>query len=278
MTVTEVLAWARTLSPDLRADHLRRLLAKEVGKSQDYLFSHPDFSISTENFEKFQKNVKRLVDGEPLSRILGEREFWSMSFTLNEDTLDPRPDSETLVEAVLKYFPNKGAPLKILDLGTGTGCLLIALLSEYPHAQGTGVDVSDHALKAAHSNAIRLLEGDRVTFLKSNWFENVSHTYDVIISNPPYIPLDDYKSLEANVRDYDPMRALVAGQDGLDCYRTIISKAASFLNPGGKLFLEIGIHQRKPVGELLLQHHFSLDEVCQDLSGIERTLVSSYDG
>ena len=277
VTAGELLRWARTQDPALKPAHARILLAHLTGQSADFLFTHSNYAVPSEAVRVFKEQAQDLMNGVPLSRITGEREFWSLPFLLNEDTLDPRPDSETLIESVLAYMPDRQAPLKILDLGTGTGCLLISLLTELPNATGVGVDISPKALEAAQENASRHLEEGRATFVLSHWFEKLTGTFDLIISNPPYIPRKDYENLAPEVLHQDPERALVAGDDGLDCYRDIIKNAPAFLKPGGALALEIGIHQTQAVSGLLTRHGFVLKNVCKDLSGIDRCLISSYD-
>jgi release factor glutamine methyltransferase len=257
--------------------HLRRLVSRITGKSPDFLFTNPTYPLSEEERRVFEHQVHQLNQGVPLSRLLGEREFWSLPFLLNKDTLDPRADSECLVEAVLKQYPDRHSPLRILDLGTGTGCLLIALLSEYLNAEGVGVDISEGALDMARLNAEKNLGSPRAQFIRSSWFEGVTGLFDIIISNPPYISSSDYETLDDNVRLYDPIRALVAEEDGLACYHDIISKSGQFLKDSGHLCLELGIHQVMPVSDILKHHGFTVISIEKDLSGVERCMVSSYD-
>jgi release factor glutamine methyltransferase len=261
----------------LNPAHVRRLLSHITGKSPEFLFTHPAYSLSEEEQESFEQQVQRLAQGVPLSRLLGEREFWSLPFLLNKDTLDPRADSECLIDAVLRSHPDRQSPLRILDLGTGTGCLLISLLSEYPNATGLGADISEGALEMACLNAEKILQDTRAQFISSHWFENAEGLFDVIISNPPYISPAAYETLDDNVRLYDPRRALVAQEDGLACYRDIIKNAGGFLKENGLLFLELGIHQAPPVSDILNQHGFRVVGLEKDLSGIERCIISSYD-
>jgi len=278
MTVQEAFLWARSHPITLSPVHLRRLLSSVTGEPPEFLFTHPFHRVSAHEMDLFKERVQQLSKGTPLSRLLGEREFWSLPFLLNEDTLDPRADSECLIEAVLEHKPDRQSPLRILDLGTGTGCLLIAILSEYPHAEGIGIDISAGALEMAHMNAQKNLKSDRAQFSLSRWFEKVQGTFDIIISNPPYISTEEYEALDANVRLHDPKKALVAGKDGLSCYRDIVAKAKKFLKEEGLLILEIGIHQGTLVSDILNSHSFTVNSIKKDLSGIERCLVSSYDG
>ncbi len=275
MNLSEVLQWARAYDASLSLPVIRILLARTLNQSPLFLLKNPSYVLQAENLKTFQGALKKLSEGMPLSRILGEREFWSLLFKLNESTLDPRPDSECLVEAVMHQIPDSTRPLRILDLGTGTGCLLISLLSEYPKAVGIGVDQSAQALDAARANADNLLESPkRASFLESNWFSEVQGTFDVIISNPPYISENEYQVLDKSVKDYDPQAALVGGEDGLQAYQHIIQNARPFLNPEGILVLEIGYQQNESVSVLLKENSFQRVAIQKDLAGIDRCLVS----
>jgi release factor glutamine methyltransferase len=217
--------------------------------------------------------VCRRLAREPVSRILGTRDFWKSCFKLGKDTLDPRPDSETLIETALKYVP-QGAH-RVLDLGTGTGCLLLSLLQEWPAASGVGVDISEGATEIAKENAQDLGLDHRARFVTGHWesFQTDS-PFDVLISNPPYITEAEIKTLAPEVAQYDPLRALSGGKDGLDCYRSIIKTAKNWLKPGGWLFFEIGHRQGKTVKDLLEQGGFHVLQTVPDLAGNDRCTVA----
>ncbi len=215
--------------------------------------------------------VQRRLAGEPLSKILGLKEFWSLPFKVSQDTLDPRPDSETLVEAVLKNA--KPGPLELLDLGTGTGCLLLSLLSELPDSSGLGVDLSRAALKIAQENAETLGLKGQATFLQSRWFENVESQFDIILSNPPYITTTEIETLAKEVKQYDPHLALDGGEDGLESYRQIASAAGNYLKPSGFLALELGQGQGEQVIHIFSDSGFALQSIHKDLAGIDRVVV-----
>ncbi len=224
--------------------------------------------------------AKRRLDGEPVSRILGEREFWSLPFLLSPATLDPRADTETLVTHVLSVLPAqecKDKPLRILDLGTGTGCILLSLLSEYPRASGIGTDLSVAALDMARKNAQRLGFSNRVSFVAGNWLEPISGSFDIIISNPPYIRRDEIKALAPQVAKYDPHLALDGGDDGLLAYRSFIPELPRVLAPAGLVFLEIGDGQQNIVAKLLKLANFdsSFEKFTfkQDLCGKVRSVA-----
>lgn len=261
--------------PHLPKRPLRVLLAHHLDQSIEFLLAHPETKVPLTIQDLFEEQVEKLASGMPLSRLLGKREFWGMEFELSKETLDPRPDSETLIEAVLKNEPDRSKKLRILDLGTGTGCLIISLLKEYPQASGVAVDQSEEALSTARKNAHTHHVEDRLTCQHGDWFSGLKDTFDLIISNPPYISDQEYEELDPGVKNYDPKKALIAGEGGLDCYEEIIPQALHFLNPGGMLVLEIGHRQRVVVEQLLRENGFSSLSY-QDLEGRDRCLIGIF--
>jgi release factor glutamine methyltransferase len=266
----ERLRMARCDSPDLDA----RVLLKEALHLSDLeLVTAADHVASPEAALTLAAMVARRVAGEPVARILGHREFWGMRFDLGPDTLVPRPDSETVVETVHEVFGTAGLR-RVLDLGTGTGCLLISVLHDYPEASGVGVDVSAGALAVAQGNAERLGVGARAAFVRSDWGAEIADVFDLIVSNPPYIVRADISGLDAEVRLHDPALALDGGADGLDAYRAVARDAARLLTPDGVLIAELGAGQAADVAgimaaEGLVQHGAARP----DLAGIPRALV-----
>jgi len=254
---------------------LRLLLSFVTGKSYEQILFDGDYKLSASEYDSLLKVVQRRCSHEPLSKIIGQREFWGLTFKVTKDTLDPRPDSETLIEAVLKDFPDQTKPLRFLDFGTGTGCLLLSLLSEYPNAFGVGVDKSETAILVALENAGVLEFSDRASFLISDWGQALTGPFDCIISNPPYIGLDD--SLERNVKDFDPHSALYAGKDGLDAYRALFPEIGVFCHSQTKVFMEIGQGQRELAAAIAKENGFNLSVVRQDLGGIDRVLGFTQD-
>ena len=218
--------------------------------------------------------LKRMLAHEPLSRIVGRREFWGLDFLLSADTLDPRPESETLVEIVLARLPERRRPRHFLDLGTGTGCLLLALLSEYPTADGVGVDIAPGAARTARENAERLGLGARARFVVGSWTAALTGRFDAIVANPPYIERAAIPALPPEVRDYDPIRALDGGADGLEAYRAIAAALPSLLPPGGLFAVETGIGQAASVAAILRRHGLRVEGIVPDLAGIERCVVA----
>ncbi len=264
---TERLAVARI--EGARRD-ARLLLSAILPGGGSALLREPDQILSPSDFQKFETAIGRRERREPVSRVIGVREFWSLPFKITPDTLDPRPDSETLIEGILDWVDDRARPLKILDLGTGTGCLLLALLSELPAASGLGVDASENALLVARENAESLGFSSRVEFARHNWTAGVAGPWDIIVSNPPYISESDAEALEPEVANYDPRQALVAGEDGLRDYRILIPGAAELLGPSGLLALEVGRGQSGAVDSMMLASGLGSSWRKCDLSGIER--------
>lgn len=269
MTLSEFLHHYK----DLNRPHLKRLIADHLGLTQEFLMAHPNFEIPESQAESLRLKANEFRQGAPLSRILGYREFWSLKFQLSKDTLDPRQDSETLIEAVLDHKSDRQAPLRILDLGTGTGCLMISLLKEYPQASGVAVDYNEGALKIAEKNAEAHQVSDRLILHHGSWFKGVTSAFDVIISNPPYIARDEYKDLDFIVKNYDPIGALTSGDRGLEAYEVIIPQAPDFLTQNGILVLEIGSTQKDDVLKILQDAGFQQPCVYQDLAHKDRCVV-----
>jgi release factor glutamine methyltransferase len=214
--------------------------------------------------------ARRRADGEPLARLTGRREFWSLSFRLSPDTLDPRPDSETVVAAALDLVGDRAAPLRLLDFGTGTGCLLLALLSELPNAVGIGVDRARGAATTARANAAALGLAARAAFVVADWGAALDGRFDLVVANPPYIPRRDIAGLARAIR-YDPVLALDGGHDGLDAYRALAPELARLL--GGIAVLEVGAGQVSAVARLMSAAGLDVGGTTADLAGIERCLI-----
>ncbi len=215
--------------------------------------------------EEFSSFVKRRLAGEPVAKIIGKKGFWKGDFIVSKDVLDPRPDSETLIEAVLGKFSDKEETLRILDLGTGSGCLILSLLGEYKSAAGVGIDISEKAIEIAKKNA----HTERVQFIQHDMTKDLSDLgkFDIMISNPPYIPTAEIQTLDKDVKDYDPLIALNGGTDGLDFYRAL---AKQHLAP--HLFIEIGKDQEKQIIPLFETEGWQFVQSWKDLGGITRVL------
>lgn len=254
----------------------RLLLCWATGRDLGGLLSLD--SVEPVQESRFAGALKRRLDREPLAFITGETGFWTLDLETGRDTLIPRADSEALIEALLDVCPDRNAPLSILDLGTGTGCLLLAALSEYPQATGVGVDLSPQAAALARRNAIRTGLAKRSAFLAGSWAEALTGRFDVVLSNPPYIESGDLAGLMPEVVQYEPARALDGGVDGLDAYRILCAALPGLLVPGGYAILEMGIGQIDAVSALGTAS--GLRDVAHkaDLGGIERALVLQSDG
>jgi release factor glutamine methyltransferase len=250
----------------------RLLLAEASGLAFSTIMAWPEREIG--ETERFKALLDRRLGFEPLSRILGRREFWSLDFALGPDTLDPRPDSETLVEAVLDAIADRRAPLRLVDFGTGTGCLLLALLSELPNAWGLGLDKSFGAAKVAKANARRLGFADRACFAVGDWDAGLLGRFDIMVSNPPYIPSAEIDGLMPEVRLFDPLAALDGGADGLAPYRILVPAATRLLMPGGLMALECGQGQAVTITSLMARQNVPSVEIKRDLAGIERVIVA----
>ena len=254
----------------------RLLLAIALGREEAVL---PHESLTDWNHTAaagFSRLLARRCAGEPVSRIRGWREFWSLRFALSADTLDPRPDSETVVEAALAWVGGRReASLRLLDLGTGSGALLLACLSEMPGATGIGVDLSAGALATATANAAQLRLSDRVQFVEGDFADPQAGAgeFDLILCNPPYIPRRAIEQLAPEVAHFDPKRALDGGDDGLDCWRSLLPRLQQGLAPNGRAFVEIGAGQEEAVTSLARQAGLQAAGTRPDLSGTIRCLI-----
>ena len=252
--------------PDPMGD-ARRLLAGAMKIDRGRLTLHLDDPLPVEQADGFAALLQKRCARQPVSQILGRREFFGRSFHVPLDVLDPRPETETLVSRALD-LPWK----RVLDLGTGSGCILVTLLAERAEATGVGADLSESALAVAGWNARALGLGDRAAFQASDWFQNVSGTFDLIVSNPPYIDDTDYAGLAPEVRDWEPEMALRAGPGGLDAYRRIIANSMGYLTPDGTLLLEVGWDQGEPVSDMLAAAGFVKLAVHPDFDGRDRVI------
>jgi release factor glutamine methyltransferase len=257
-------------TPDLDA---RLLLADALEVDAVEIAVRPHRTLGPEATTRLAGFARRRLAQEPVGRILGRREFWSLPFALSPETLEPRPETETVVETALSLVPDRQTGLRILDLGTGSGCLLVALLHELPRATGLGIDRSPGALATARGNAMRNGVGGRAAFVAADWAATLNARFDLIVSNPPYIPAPDVAGLAPEVREHDPRAALDGGDDGLAAYRTIFSEAAALLALPGTLVVEIGSGQEQPVRDLAVARNLRVVALGRDLGGRPRALA-----
>ena len=249
----------------------RVLLASLIGDFE-ILYREPEKELKPDEASKYWEWVGRRAKREPVSHIIGSREFYSRDFKVSANVLDPRPDSETLVDAVLSRLGADRTDLSILDLGTGSGCLLITLLLELENSSGLGVDISADALHHAKENAELLQVSNRSAFVESKWFAAIEGKYDVIVSNPPYIESAVIETLQPEVRNFEPHLALDGGTDGLECYRKILTDIDGYLNADGLVVFEIGQGQEQALTALMEAAGFSEIQQHKDLSSIVRNV------
>ncbi len=283
MRLDRLMADARTRlhaagldTPDLDA---RLLVEWATGKTRLDLISAPEQLVDSVAIETLSDALDRREKGEPVHRIMGVREFFGLPFRLSAATLEPRPDTEVLVELVipaLEALAGQNSVLELLDMGTGTGAIVISLLHRFEHAHGIGLDMAEGALAMARINAVANGVSDRFAALKSDWFQNVSGRFHLIVSNPPYIPHEDIAGLSREVREHDPLAALDGGADGLNFYRALAQKAADHLYKDGMVAVEIGAGQFQDVEALFESAGFSLAGDASDLGGHRRAMLFAH--
>lgn len=247
-----------------------------TGSRPEDIVCNPLLAVAPESAATLEAALARRLAGEPIHRIFGQREFYGLQLSLSADTLEPRPDTETLVDAVLPFVGERIArdgACRVLDLGTGTGAIPLAVLANVAAATAVATDISSAALDTAGRNAEALGLSDRFSTLRSNWFEAVSGRFDLIVSNPPYIRSDVIPTLDREVREHDPLLALDGGPDGLDAYRAIAAGAPDHLAEGGLMAVEIGFDQAESVAGLFRAAGFSDVEKYTDLGGKDRVLL-----
>jgi release factor glutamine methyltransferase len=269
--IKAVLTAADIVTADLEA---RILLEDVAGISKSDFFFQKDKEIPSHIAEQISKIIERRVQGESLGRILGYRDFWTSRFYLSPDTLEPRPDTETLIEVALEG----PTPKRILDLGTGTGCILLSLLQEFPDAIGVGVDLAVGACETARQNAIRLGLENRVTFVNGSWVDPLpaDSKFDLIVSNPPYIPSPEIRHLQVEVKNHDPILALDGGDDGLSPYKILLPVLKKYLETDGFVLFEFGVGQVDDLIRIVAEAGATLSRVVRDLGGHPRVLKISY--
>ena len=260
----------------------RILLGHAMGLNRS-VYPHEQIKITQKEINKFKTLIDERKKGKPVSRIINKKQFWKMNFTLNEETLDPRPDSEVIIESILKHFKDKLGNLRILDLGSGSGCLGLSILNEYKNSKGILIDASLDSLEIAKINAVDYNLFHRSKFINLNWFkkewtkellQNMENKkFDIIISNPPYIPSNDINNLQIEVKKFEPRLALDGGKDGMDSYKSILPNIIDILKPEGKIFLEIGHNQQNLINKIANKCELIFKDSNKDLSGIIRVLV-----
>ena len=251
------------------------LLSKTLKKSREEILVNLDQEINEKNILKFEKFIERRTKKEPIAYILEEKEFWSKRFNINKNILIPRPETELLVDKVLKIFREK--KISILDVGTGSGCILLSLLSELKNSIGVGIDVSKEAIFVAKINRHRLNLENRAKFFKQSITSVIDKKFNLVVSNPPYIERNNIKNLSEDVKRYEPRLALDGGNDGLDLIKKVIYKSKKVLKIKGTLALEIGNEQIKKVSKILFDNNFRIIHVVNDYKDNVRCVIANYE-
>jgi release factor glutamine methyltransferase len=253
----------------------RLLMSAASGRSLEALVAEPEWGLSEDDCLHFEALIARRLRREPVARILGQREFWSLPFRLGPATLVPRPESETLVEAALELAGTSGSGLKVLDLGTGSGCLLLAFLDERASAEGIGVDLSEAACSTARENAAALGLAARARFFVGDWDAALDARFDLVLANPPYVPDGEIPALAPEVARFEPRLALAGGPDGLACYRSLAPVLARRLEAGGYALIELGAGQGNAAAGIMAGAGLHVFSRRMDLAGNERCLIIS---
>ena len=249
------------------------LLSNVLKKSREEILIEFDKQIDFETEKKFKRLIKRRSAKEPIAYILKHKEFWSKKFQINHNILIPRPETELLVEKLSSIY--RGKNLSILDIGTGSGCIIISLLSELQNSYGVGIDVSKKAIEVASMNANKLIPNRRIKFFKKSFLNIFDSKFDLIVSNPPYIKRRDIKNLNEDIKRFEPKIALDGGNDGLDVIKKVIYKTSEILKINGKLALEIGNEQYKKVSKLLIDKNLRIEHIITDYNKNIRCLIST---
>lgn len=272
--LTEIRQKIAEIKPDTARIDARQIMMHACQLTPEALITERTRAISEDEKDLINQMVNRRLSGEPVTKIVGTREFWGMNFATNRATLDPRPDSETLISNICDFWQGRiNDPLRILDLGTGSGCLLLSLLSEFKNAKGVGIDQSTEAAETAIKNAAKLGLKERTEIVNRSWDGYVAdQKFDLIISNPPYIRTSVIDDLEEEVRHYDPMSALDGGHDGLDCYRDLYQVIDQNLATDGMLVFEIGYDQNEDVSGLYSDDVFYVKDVWKDIAEQDRAI------
>ena len=250
------------------------LLSSSIKKDKKHIILNPKKLLNTEQLDTFKDLIERRKKGEPIAYIINKKEFWKDAFFVNKDVLIPRPDTELIIEQVLKIY-SKEAQLQVLDIGTGSGCILLSILKERPNFYGTGIDISKKSINVSKFNAKQLNLMNKVKFFHSSVDNFKIGKYDIIVSNPPYIKLSDLKYLERDVVNFEPNLALSGGVDGFLKIRKVIKKASTLIKKSGKFILEIGFNQKNKVEKILKEEGFYVNNTIKDYGNNDRCIIST---
>ena len=250
------------------------LMSKTIKRDKKFIILNSDKKLKNFDYEYFKKLISYRAKGKPVAYLTGIKSFWNYDFSLNDKVLIPRPDSELIVEQVLKIYKNK-KKINILEVGVGSGCLILSILKEKKLFSGTGIDISKHSIKISNINAKKLKIENRIKLFKSDIDNFNLGKYDLIISNPPYIKKLDFRNLKRDVVMFEPKLALDGGLEGLSCFRKIIKKSSELIKNRGKLILEIACDQKRDVAKILRDNGFYIDKTLRDLANNDRCIIST---
>ncbi|MDB9926174.1 peptide chain release factor N(5)-glutamine methyltransferase [Hyphomicrobiales bacterium] len=267
--ITKILAEGGIETNSLDA----RIILREIFNfDEKELILNSDLILSESKISKVQKIITRRLNFEPVSKIFGKRDFYNSTFSISDDVLDPRPETEHIVEIANNFILEKGYE-SFIDLGTGSGCIILSILKENKNLTAVGVDISIDAINIAKKNSKDMKLEKRSSFLVSNWLSSIYRSYDLIISNPPYIPSDEIITLSKTVKNFDPLISLDGGQDGLKCYKEIAQDINRVINKNGRVILEIGYNQAHDVIKIFESKEFNLLKIYNDINGLNRILT-----
>ena len=279
ITIADAIREGAAIFHDAGLSEARReaggLLQHVIGRDRTFVLTHPEQQLTKGQLQTFQELIKRRAAGEPLQYLTAQQPFFGLEFEVAPGVLIPRPETELLVELALETIQGTQAP-RICDVGTGSGCIAISLLHERKDAHAVAIDISAAAIEIAKRNAVRHRVESRLTFVHANCFSSLSpaeFSFDLIVSNPPYLAEDDFPGLQREVKDHEPREALAGGPDGLDVVRRLLSESDSFLKPGGHLLIEIGFNQASAVQSLIEERKWLGKGIKPDLQGIPRVVV-----
>ena len=266
-----ILKKNKTLNPQLDSEIL---LSNLIKRDKRYIVLNPKALLNSEQLDKFKNLIERRKKGEPIAYLINKKDFWRDEFFVNKDVLIPRPDTELIIEQVLKIY-SKDAQLQVLDIGTGSGCILLSILKERINFYGTGIDISKKSINVSKFNAKQLNLTNRVKFFHSGVDNFKIGKYDLIVSNPPYIELLNLRYLEKDVVNFEPRLALSGGLDGFSKIRKVISKAKNLIKKNGKFILEIGFNQKNKVKQILKKEGFYVNKAIKDYGNNDRCIIST---
>jgi len=268
---TNILQENKIMNPQLDSEIL---LSNSIKRDKKHIILNPKELLNSAQSEKFRSLIERRKKGEPIAYLINKKEFWKDEFFVNKDVLIPRPDTELIVEQVLKIY-SKDMHLQVLDIGTGSGCILLSILKERPNFYGTGIDISKKSINVSKFNAKQLNLMNRVKFFHSSVDNFKIGKYDLIVSNPPYIKLLNLKYLEKDVVNFEPKLALSGGLDGFSKIRKVINKAGTLIKKNGKFILEIGFNQKNKVKKILKKEGFYVNKAIKDYGNNDRCIIST---